>query len=125
MKIELLQISKFTSTHINILTIYRSRNGNLANLNDEIGTMMQPDKPLLLIGDFNYCQAELSTNPTKKFLTQNNFMNLIDKPTHIAGNVLDQAHLHDIERTLTAAATLHSKYYTDHKGIAVIIKKRT
>ena len=52
-------------------------------------------------------------------------MNLIDKPTHIEGNILDQAHLHDIERTLTATASLHSKYYTDHKGIAVIVKQGT
>ena len=114
-----------TSTQINILAIYRSRNGNLAILNNEIETMMQLDKPLLIIGDFNYCQSELSTNLTTKFLKQNNFINLIDKPTHIEGNILDQAHLHDIERTLTATATLHSKYYTDHKGIAVTIKKRT
>ena len=87
--------------------------------------MMQSGKPLLIIGDFNYCQSDLSTNQTKKFQKQNNFTNLIDKPTHIEGNILDQAHLHDIERTLTATASLHSKYYTDHKGIAVIVKQGT
>ena len=120
-----LQTSKFTSQNLNILAIYRSQNGNLTKLNDDIDIMMQSGKPLLIIGDFNYCQSDLSTNQTKKFLKQNNFMNLIDKPTHIEGNILDQAHLHDIERTLTATASLHSKYYTDHKGIAVIVKQGT
>ena len=122
-KEEQLQMSKFASTNIDILAIYRSQKGNLANMNYEIEIMMQPDKPLLIIGDFNYCQSELSTNPTKKFLRQNNFVKLIDEPTHIEGNILDQAHLKDVKRTLTVTASLHSKYYTDHKGIAVIIKQ--
>ena len=116
-------MSKFSSKNIDILAIYRSQNGNLANMNYEIEMMMQPDKPILIMGDFNYCQSELSTNATKKFLKQNNFVKLIDEPTHIEGNILDQAHLKDVGMNITATASLHSKYYTDHKGIAVIMKQ--
>ena len=118
-------MSKFSSKDVDILAIYWSQNGNLTNMNYEIEMMMQPDKPILIIGDFNYCQSEVSTNATKKFLKQNNFVKLIDEPTHIEGNIIDQAHLKDVGRTLEARASLHSKYYTDHKGIAVIIKQGT
>jgi hypothetical protein len=49
---------------------------------------------------------------------------MITEPTHIEGNVLDQAYLRDINGELECTAELHSKYYTDHKGHAIIVKKK-
>ena len=83
---------------------------------------MKRGRPQLVIGDFNYCQS--SSNPNKKFLEEHEFESLIDEPTHIEGNVLDQAYLQDRDRELTVTAFLQYKYYTDHKAIALIIKHR-
>ena len=83
--------------------------------------MMILGKPHLVIGDFNYSQS--SSNPNKKYLEENEFESLIDEPTHIEGNVLDQAYLQDRDKKLTVTAGLHCKYYTDHKAIALIIKQ--
>ena len=58
------------------------------------------------------------------FLEKENFFQFIIEPTHIEGNLLDQAYLKDIHRSLEITAETHSKYYTDHRGLAIIIKKR-
>ena len=84
--------------------------------------MTNNDKPTLVIGDFNFCFLENSSNLTKSYLTRNQFTQLIRQPTHIGGHLLDQAYLRDIRGMLRCVVELHSKYYTDHMGLAIMIK---
>ena len=114
-------MTKLTSASIDIISIYRSQNGNPFEVNKRIEDMMILGKPQLVIGDFNDSQS--SSNPNKKYLEENEFESLIDEPTHIEGNVLDQAYLQDRDKKLTVTAGLQCKYYTDHKAIALIIKQ--
>ena len=86
--------------------------------------MMSKEKPLMIIGDFNYCFIENSSNSTKKYLQDNKFTQLVKEPTHIEGNLLDQAHVRDIRRVHKYSAKLHSKYFTDHKAISVLVKMK-
>ena len=46
------------------------------------------------------------------------------KPTHIEGHVLDQAYLRDTKNMLDITVESQSKYYSDHKGIAIIAAKK-
>ena len=39
------------------------------------------------------------------------------------GNLLDQAYFKDDDGLLECTAEVHSKYYTDHKGLAIIVKQ--
>ena len=48
---------------------------------------------------------------------------MIDEPTHIEGHLLDQAYLKDENDTLQCTIELQSKYYTDHKGLAITINQ--
>ena len=121
-KTEYFQMTKLASASIEIISIYRSQNGNPLEVNQKIEHMIKRGKPQLIIGDFNYCQS--SSNPNKKYLEENKFESLIDEPTHIEGNVLDQAYLQDRDKKLLVTAGLQCKYYTDHKAIALIIKHR-
>ena len=52
-----------------------------------------------------------------------NFSQLVRRPTHIEGNLLDQAYLRDSNGMLEITAETQSKYYSDHKGIAIIATK--
>ena len=92
-------------------------------MNKLIIEVIEPGKPLLLVGDFNFCYLGETTNTTCNFLQSLNFKQLIEEPTHLEGNLLDQAHLKDTRRILTWTGKLHTKYYTDHKAIALLIKK--
>ena len=95
-----MQLSKFTSNNLDIISIYRSYPGNYEALNQNIEDLIDREKPQLVVGDFNYCYLKSSPNTTKQYFSENNFEQLIRKPTHIEGNLLDQAHLRDIDRIL-------------------------
>ena len=122
-KKETMQLSKFSSSTIDIVVIYRSQGGNHNDLKENLATLMSKDKPQLVIGDFNYCYLENSSNSTKKYLQENAFNQLITEPTHIEGNLLDHAHVRDVQGMYNYSTEVHSKYYSDHKGLAIIVKK--
>ena len=119
-----IQISKFTSFDINILIIYRSQNGSTTELKRDIELLIDEDKPQLILGDFNFCYSNSTNNETKKFLRENDFIQLIDQPTQIEGNILDHAYKRDKTNIFDYSVKLHSKYYTDHRGTTVIMKKK-
>ena len=83
--------------------------------------MTDINKAQMIIGDFNICQLRSTT--ISSYLRENHFTPRISTPTHIDGNILDQAHARDTENIYNFTADLHTKYYTDHKGLAIIIKK--
>ena len=86
--------------------------------------MMQYNNATLVIGDFNYCYTSDLTNVTTKYMKERKFRQLITEPTHIEGNLLDQAYLRDMKGQLTVTADVHGKYYTDHKSLNIILKQR-
>ena len=122
-KLEQMQLSKFISSNLDVISLYRSSHGDLKLLNQNLEAMIKRVRPQLVVGDFNFCYLDSSSNSTSNFLRRNNFEQLIKEPTHIAGNLLDQAHLRNIKGDLRCTVNLHSKYYTDHKGLAIIVKK--
>ena len=118
-----VQISKFSSPDIDIVVLYRSQTCKFEELKNHLQKLTKGKKAQLIIGDFNFCQLTSSTNIIGSFLRENNFTPLISEPTHHDGNILDQAHFRDSENMYSSTAQLHTKYYTDHKGLAIIIKK--
>ena len=78
--------------------------------------------PLLVVGDFNCPYLEEGANSTKLFFTSNKYSQLIREPTHIEGNILDQAYFRDETGLLEITAETQTKYYTDHRGIAITVK---
>ena len=81
------------------------------------------DKPTLLIGDFNFCYHSLSVKLLKEFFKSMQFKQLIKEPTHIDGNIIDQAYLKDCEDAIRTKNFIHSKYFSDHRGINIMIKQ--
>ena len=122
-KKENMQLSKFTSSSIDIVVLYRSQGGNHNDMKANLAALASKNKPQLVIGDFNYCFLKESMNPTKRYLQERSFTQIVHEPTHIEGNLLDQAHVRDVEKINKYSVEIHSKYYTDHKGIAIMIKK--
>ena len=123
-KDENMQLSKFTSNMIDLVVLYRSQAGNHKYLAEVLETLIDREKPLLVIGDFNFCFLDDSSNFTKRYLQENFFSQLVKEPTHIEGNLIDQAHIRDTEGVNKYSTELHSKYYTDHKGVAVLIRSK-
>ena len=117
-----MQLSKFSSSTIDVIAIYRSQEGCYHALNRHLDNLLTGNKPTLVVGDFNFCYLEQSTQ-TKKFLDEKQFTQLVHEPTHIDGHILDQAYLLNDSNHLYCCTETHSKYYTDHKGLAITINK--
>jgi endonuclease/exonuclease/phosphatase (EEP) superfamily protein YafD len=122
-KEENMQLSKFTSDVIDLVVLYRSQNGSHSALIEILETLIDREKPILVIGDFNFCFLDDSSNLTKRYFHKNFFTQLVKQPTHIEGNSIDQAHVRDMQEDNHYSLEVHSKYYTDHKGLAVLIKR--
>ena len=46
---------------------------------------------------------------------------MVNEPTHLEGNLLYHTYLHDAGRVNDYSIELQSKYFTDHKGIAIVV----
>ena len=103
--------------------MYRSQQGNQKALNDKIDSLTTQEKPELIIGDFNFFYLDNSPSAVKHYLKENHFKHLIDEQTHIEGSLLAQAHLGDVKGALKCTAEVHTKYYTDHKALALTVTK--
>jgi exonuclease III len=123
-KRENMQLSKYAASDLDIIVLYRSQQGNHKELIQIIEEIQTEHKPLLILGDFNFCFLENSSNQTRRYLEKHKFVQMISEPTHIEGNLLDQAYLRDLNGKLDCTAEVHSKYYTDHKGLAIIINRK-
>ena len=121
-KNETMQLSKFTSPSIDIVVLYRSQNGSHVDLIKYIDELKTRDKPQLIVGDFNFCFQEDNQNSTLRYLKENQFKQLVEEPTHIEGNLLDQAHVRDLRRIHKYSVDLHSKYYSDHMGLSILVQ---
>ena len=104
--------------------LYRSQGGDYDELIEYIDSMSSGQRPLLVVGDFNFCYLKSKYNRAKKHLEAQKFSQLISEPTHIEGHLLDQAYLQDKQAILNVTTEVHSKYYTDHKGLAIMFKKK-
>ena len=119
-----MQLSKFTSSTLDIIAMYRSQGGSYSELNRYIEIMDSKDKPLLVIGDMNFCFLTSGMNTTKRLLKSKQFTQIIMEPTHIEGHLLDQAYLRDCKGALEWTVEVQTKYYTDHEGLAIMIKEK-
>ena len=118
-----MQLSKLSSITIDVIAVYRSQNCPYDQLNDGIKKLLTADKSSLVVGDFNFCYKDKVTS-TKRFLEENHFVQLIQEPTHIDGHILDQAYLLYDKRRLDINTKVDSKYYSDHRGLSVTLRRK-
>ena len=118
-----MQLSKFCSANFDLISIYRSKQGNQKEVTQLIKQLQNQDVPHIVVGDFNFHYLDEGTNPIKKFFDNRNYSQLIMKPTHTEGNILDHAYVRDEQKLLKFSAEVQTKYYTDHRGLALIVKQ--
>ena len=118
-----MQLSKFCSANLDLISIYRSKQGNQQELNQLIKQLQNPDVPQMVVGDFNFHYLDEGVNSIKQFFKKENYSQLIMKPTHTEGNILDHAYVRDKQKVLKFTAEVQTKYYTDHRGLALIVKQ--
>ena len=120
---ENMQLSQFASQTLDIIVIYRSQQGSQKELIEHLKLMGNREIPQLIVGDFNFCYLNNTSNLTRHFLEDRQYSQIVKKPTHIEGGLLDQAYIKDTNNLRKITLETQSKYYTDHKGIALTLEK--
>ena len=114
-----LQIIKAVFRTFTLIAVYRSPSRNshseLANILCEI----IPSKgSVMIVGDINIHPKEKNYNFTRfnKKMANNGLSQIIDKPTHKDGNILDHVYVREVP---IAEWRFHHPYYSDHDAICV------
>ena len=74
--------------------------------------------PVIIVGDFNLHPKETNTHYAAflDIMAVNGLSQIIDKPTHKDGNILDHVYVRDIE---VADWQFHHPYYSDHDAMCI------
>ena len=121
-----MQITKFTSSNLDVINIYRSSNGHSVELLNHIIRMLPDKRPVLITGDFNICYLMNRTNRLIDGLEANGFKQLVQEATHIRGRHIDHAYWRDREEEWSEPfVDRYSPYYSDHDAIGLSILRRS
>ena len=119
-----MQVSKFTSPEVDIISVYRSSNGHSVELLNHLLKMIIKDKPTLITGDFNICYSVNKNNRMSQGLRRNEFIQLVEKATHIRGGLIDHAYWRDTNRIWEEPIIeRYSPYYSDHDGLCTTLRR--
>ena len=119
-----MQIMKFSSSDLDVISIYRSSNCNSVELLGNILKITSERKPVLITGDFNICYLMNRTNRLIQGLERKDFTQLVKESTHIRGRHIDHAYWRDLEKTWAEPLIeRYSPYYSDHDAICLTIRR--
>ena len=108
------QMSKFQSTDIDVITVYRSTDnsqvGIVAFLKD-LNEILDPKKRTAILGDFN---ISFPDNPISRELMAWDFKQLVEYPSHIEGNIIDHIYISDKVDPKLVVVDQHPVFYSDH-----------
>ena len=105
-----------------VIAVYRSPNDkSLINFTNQITAAIHSSHPTIICGDVNIDYLKTPQNPFSTALQEIGFRQIINKPTHIQGSLLD--HFYIRFDNCSTNQRLHHPYYSDHDAICVILKK--
>ena len=121
-KKEKIQLSKLESKDLEIIIVYRSEQGNTAELLQYIKDNIKEDTTTVIAGDFNICFNTQRYNRISKFLEKNGFIQLVTEATHIKGRHIDHFYFKQGRKIGNDPSILrYSPYYSDHDAICVTL----
>ena len=118
-----VQITLISSQEMDIISVYRSSSNK--SLIKHLSTIINPQRPVLICGDFNFCYKEQNQNNIAQFLKYNGFSQHVLEATHIDGGHLDQVYFKDESRRTAIDVLMYSPYYTakDHDALLLTLMK--
>ena len=117
-----MQLSKFESPKLDVITVYRSEQGNSSELLEHIKNLITHGKNTAICGDFNICYLSTRNNRITKYLEENGFKQLVKEATHIQGRLLDHFYIWSKQENSTKTSLLrYSPYYSDHDALCTTV----
>ena len=118
-----MQITKLSSDMVDLISVYRSNNGDPRKLSDFIIKNITPEKTTLVCGDVNICFKSDRNNKLIKNLEDNGFDQYVREATHIKGGLIDHVYVKQGSTVVDVDVCLYSPYYCakDHDALLLTI----
>ena len=113
------QMTKLNSKTQDIINVYRSAGANNDNFIEDLKELIDLDKDVLILGDFNICYKSQIENKVFEELNCLGFQQLVQFPTHSEGHLLDLVFFHSTGGLTTRKVSQQSQFFTDHDLIEV------
>ena len=111
---EYYQITKIQSEVMDIINLYRSAAAKNVNFLDDLCGLITSRKQTLILGDFNICYINESSNQVFQILKSKKFQQLVKCPTHIEGRMIDLVFYFCQDASTCYEVQQQAQYYTDH-----------
>ena len=90
-----------------------------------IDNLLEDNKPTLVTGDFNVCFRQNPNNVISRGLIDQGFFQLVTKPTHVMGGLIDHAYWKDSGKSWQMPKIeTYSPYYSDHDAVLVTLCRK-
>ena len=115
-----LQMMKLIMPTLDIINVYRSKQEPLSEVRRHLESVVEPRKPTLVLGDFNFCYMK-EKNQLSEWLEEVGFQQMVVSATHIEGGLLDHVYLLLPDETADVLIGQYDNYFTDHDTIALLL----
>ena len=123
-KQEKMQVSKLKSHDLDLITVYRSDQGNTTELLHRLINLINNDMPTVVCGDFNICYQTSRNNRITQYLETNGFLQLMKEATHIKGRHIDHFYFKpDHSFHEHPSIYIYSPYYSDHDALCATLTR--
>ena len=117
-------ISKIEYEKLVVIGVYRSADGDVKNLLNELQGLVDTDKTTLIGGDMNICILKQRKNVLTQTLEDMGFKQLVTQATHVDGGGIDHVYVREGKKLKHSLSIEYfAKYYTDHDGICLTIRE--
>ena len=117
------QLMKLISKSLDVISVYRSKEGQIDELLNDITDIISWEKRTLICGDFNICYNEDRSNKLIETLENHGFNQLVQEATFIKGSLIDHVYLRECETRSNVDCCLYSPYYCamDHDALLTTV----
>ena len=117
-----ISITKLTSDELDVIGIYKSKEGNMMDIKSMLEDLINEEKTTIIGGDLNVCVLKQPTNYITKGLEENGFRQIVTKATHIEGGLIDHVYIKQGQSMkFTWVLEDFPKYYSDHDGLGLTL----
>ena len=118
------QISKLVSKDYDFISVYRSSDSNRCNQKtfcSNLSELINQRKNTIISGDFNINGLIKDENSIPVTLVKSGLKQIIQKPTHIRGGLIDQCYVSEGVSNDCLIVRQKAVYYTDHDLVKLMV----
>ena len=113
-------LTKLESEKLDVIGIYRSQTGNLVDMINVLGDVIDMERTTVIGGDINICALTHKNNYVTASLKEMGFQQIVANATHVSGGAIDHVYINCGKQTrFDWTLEFSAKYYSDHDGLGL------